>query len=54
MKLISPNGVRISVSDLKGELLLAQGYKQIVVEPVTPAPAAVRPAPRKRAPRKTD
>lgn len=44
MLMISPNGVRVSVSDEKGERLKAQGWKPVRVE-ATPEPA---PAPKPR------
>jgi hypothetical protein len=50
MKLISPKGVPISVADEKGEVLKAQGYREVVAEKAaTPGTPAVR----KRTARKT-
>jgi hypothetical protein len=48
MQLISPNGVLISVSDDKGERLLANGdYREPASEPA-PVVSAPRPRPRSR------
>lgn len=42
MKLISPNGATVSVSNDKGERLLKQGYRRVE------APKPPPPAPRRR------
>jgi hypothetical protein len=46
LKLITPDGVRISVSDDKGEALLKQGYR--LVEEETPPPAEPDKPPRRK------
>lgn len=39
MKLISPSGVRFSISDERGEKLLAYGYKEQGAVSAAPAPS---------------
>lgn len=44
MRLISPSGVRVSVSDERGERLLSQGYKREgAAEKAAPSPAPDKP-----------
>lgn len=38
MRLIDPNGVRISVSDERGEELLRYGYRLVIDQPDPPVP----------------
>jgi hypothetical protein len=39
LRLITPDGVRISVSDEKGEALLKRGYRRVPEETPEPEPA---------------
>lgn len=50
MKLLDPNGVRISVSDERGERLKAQGYREVGAAESAPAPS---PKPRRPRAKKT-
>jgi hypothetical protein len=47
MRLITPEGVRISVSDEKGEALLKKGYRR-VEDDVPPPLADPKPSPRRK------
>lgn len=51
MKLITPAGVRVSVSDAKGEELLTQGYTRagaVQSAPAAPAASEEKPVVRRR------
>lgn len=48
MKLLSPTGVRVSVSDSTGELLKLQGWKEPAKAPSVPAKTPVRRTRRKK------